>query len=74
MVQNTYQIFLDNSFPIRIEAVFSLLPILQMVLVPVDKSAEFVEPGLIISNNCFLTTSHQKITNTMELFDLWEIA
>jgi hypothetical protein len=45
-----------------------------MVLVPVGKSAEFVEPGLIIPNNCFLTTSHQKITNTIELFDLWEIA
>ena len=74
MVQNKCQIFLDSSFLINVRAVFSLLPILQMVLVPVDKSAEFVEPGLIISNNCFLTTSHQKITNTMELFDLWEIA
>jgi hypothetical protein len=44
-----------------------------MVLVPVDKSAEFVESGFIISNNCFLTTSHQKITKSTELFDLWEI-
>ena len=74
MVQNMCQIFLDNSFPICIGAAFFLPPILQMVLVPVGKSVEFVESGLIISNNCFLTTSHQKITNTMELFDLWEIA
>ena len=74
MVQNKYQIFLDSSFLIHVRAVFSLLPILQMVLVPVDKSAEFVESGFIISNNCFLTTSHQKITKSTELFDLWEIA
>ena len=74
MVQNKYQIFLDSFSLIHVKAVFFLLPILQMVLVPVGKSAEFVEPGLIIPNNCFLTTSHQKITNTIELFDLWEIA
>jgi len=73
MVQNKYQIFLDSFSLIHVRAAFSLLPTLQMVLVPVDKPAEFVESGLIISNNCFLTISHQKITKTMELFDLWEI-
>ena len=74
MAQNRCQTFLDNSSLIHVKAAFSHQPILQMVLVPVDKSAEFVESGLIISNNCFLTTSHQKITKTIELFDLWEIA
>jgi len=54
MVQNKCQIFLDNSSLIHVKAAFSHLPILQMVLVPVDKSAEFVESDVMIWKNCFL--------------------
>jgi len=53
-VQNKCQIFLDSSSLIHVRVVFFLLPILQMVLVPVDKHAEVVESGLIISNHCFV--------------------
>ena len=45
MVQNKYQIFLDNSSVIHLRVVFYHLPTLQMVLVPVHNSAEFVESG-----------------------------
>jgi len=47
MVQNKYQIFLDSSFLIHVRAVFSLLPILQMVLVPVH-NFEVVVPDVIL--------------------------
>jgi len=35
---------------------------------------EFVESDLIMSKNCFVILSHQKITNGRELFDLGQIA
>jgi hypothetical protein len=64
MVQNKYQIFLDSSFPIQLGVVFSLLPILQMVLVPVDKHAEFVESDVIIWKNSFLWQRQENITKS----------
>jgi len=53
MVQNKYQIFLDNSFLIQLGAVFSLLPILQMGVVPVH-IFEVVEPDVIVLKNSIL--------------------
>ena len=64
MVQNKYQIFLDSSSLIHVRAVFFLLPILQMVLVPVNKHAEFVEPDIIILKNCFLGQRQENITKS----------
>jgi len=34
---------------------------------------EFVESDFIMSKNCFVILSHQKITNGRELFDLGQI-
>jgi len=55
---------LDSFSLIHVRAAFSLLPTLQMVLGPVDKPAEFVESGLIISNNCFVAQRQKKITKS----------
>ena len=63
MVQNKYQIFLDSSFPIQLGVVFSLLPILQMVLVPVH-IFEVVEPDVILAQNCFLGQRQENITKS----------
>ena len=73
MVQNKYQIFLDSSFLIHVRAVFSLLPILQMVLVPVH-NFEVVAPDVILAQNCFLCQRQEIITKSLELFYLWQIA
>jgi len=53
MVQNKYQTFLDNSFLIQLVAVFYLLPILQMGVVPVH-IFEVVEPDVIVLKNSIL--------------------
>jgi len=53
MVQNKYQIFLDNSFLIQLVAVFYLLPILQTGVVPVH-IFEVVEPDVIVLKNSIL--------------------
>jgi hypothetical protein len=49
MVQNKCEIFLGSFSLIQLRVVFSLLPTLQMVLVPVHNSAEVVEPDVILA-------------------------
>jgi hypothetical protein len=43
-----------------------------MVLVRANE-VEVVESDFIMSKNCFVILSHQKITNGRELFDLGQI-
>ena len=63
MVQNKYRTFLDSSSLIRLGAVFSLLPILQMGVVPVH-IFEVVEPDVILAQNCFLVQRQENITKS----------
>jgi len=63
MVQNKYQIFLDNSFLIQLVAVFYLLPILQMGVVPVH-IFEVVEPDVIVLKNSILARRQENITKS----------
>ena len=63
MVQNKYQIFLDSSFLIHVRAVFFLLPILQMVLLPVH-NFEVVVPDVIVLKNSILARRQEIITKS----------
>jgi len=63
MVQNKYQTFLDNSFLIQLVAVFYLLPILQMGVVPVH-IFEVVEPDVIVLKNSILARRQENITKS----------
>jgi len=63
MVQNKYQTFLDNSFLIHVKAVFFLLTILQMVLVPVH-NFEVVVPDVIVLKNSILARRQEIITKS----------
>jgi len=63
MVQNKYRIFLDNSFLIQLVAVFYLLPILQMGVVPVH-IFEVVEPDVIVLKNSILARRQENITKS----------
>ena len=64
MVQNKCQTFVDNYSLIRLRAVFYLLPILQMVLVPMNISVEVVEPDVIILKNSILGQRQENITKS----------
>jgi len=63
MVQNKYRIFLDNSFLIQLVAVFYLLPILQMGVVPVH-IFEVVVPDVIVLKNSILARRQENITKS----------
>ena len=63
MAQNKYQTLLDNSSLIHLEVVFSLLPILRMVLVRV-RIFEVVAPGVILSQICFLRQRQENNTKS----------